>query len=776
MKDDNRKIKWRRVLIVAVLFAIVLFFACAVRMPDLSLLQGRDGNDVWVDESGLPFFLDPDSAFYVRISKEIAETGQFGTADPETGQLIDTLRYAPDGISVKSKNMLPETAAFIWKVMSVFGKVDIQFVDFYFVFFFMLLTIPVAWILTQKAYLAVSGDKKGGAIFAGAVGALLVTCAPAFVSRTLAGMFDTDIVHSFFVLLLMLLMTEMMLQASLKKGIPLAICFGVTALLYKAYWTHSALVFVAVAAAGGGVYVLSRLLMPSSKTIGATLSAASDNRAVAKTSSKSGGKATSGSADSTENANTAKLTGRFRQWLSAVPVQIYLAIAALAGIFVATPFGRPMLNSLLGKVVGYSTADVNEISGNNTILELSAPDFGPEKFYNWFLADISDKSTTIVNGVGGLLVLIFAFVSMGYIIYRVARMRKEGTDTNRVMVYLSVIGTWLIACFFMTRVGIRMVQFFAFPCAVLVGILAGVLFNKYITDKEDVSGKEVARNAVLNVAICAAVVLALIGSFLWGREIRSMMSDSLAHSMEWVKDNAETEDAVVLSWWDYGYYYELDSEHPALWDGGTGTAKRLNIVGRILSTDDPKLCYSLIKMISTSGDKPVDMLTDKLGKAEGFDALYKVVVMDKDDSIKALTAEYGFGGSEATELEALLHPTDPRNVYLVMYETMTEQLGVFEYYGNWNYDGENTVPVKTVYTSLPDGSDDMSSTDTEVQEFFEKRQKEMLWRLYISGDTIKKSEVSDPEDDEASADEPAFEKVFEEDDGYVGFMIWKLSW
>ena len=51
-------------------------------MPDLSLLQGADGNDVWVDDSNLPYFLDPDSAFYVRVSKEIAETGQYGTADP----------------------------------------------------------------------------------------------------------------------------------------------------------------------------------------------------------------------------------------------------------------------------------------------------------------------------------------------------------------------------------------------------------------------------------------------------------------------------------------------------------------------------------------------------------------------------------------------------------------------------------------------------------------------------------------------------------------------
>ena len=51
---------------------------------------------------------------------------------------------------------------------------------------------------------------------------------------------------------------------------------------------------------------------------------------------------------------------------------------------------------------------------------------------------------------------------------------------------------------------------------------------------------------------------------------------------------------MVHSWWDYGYYYKLASEHPVLWDGGTGTARRLNIVGRIRSTDDPQLCYSLI--------------------------------------------------------------------------------------------------------------------------------------------------------------------------------------
>ena len=50
------------------------------------------------------FFMDPDSAYYVRISKEIAERGQYGTADPETGQLIDTLQYAPDEIKNSRKS------------------------------------------------------------------------------------------------------------------------------------------------------------------------------------------------------------------------------------------------------------------------------------------------------------------------------------------------------------------------------------------------------------------------------------------------------------------------------------------------------------------------------------------------------------------------------------------------------------------------------------------------------------------------------------------------
>ena len=109
-------------LVVAVLSAIVLIFACAVRMLDLSLLQGTDGNDVWADESGLPYFMDPDSAYYVRISKEIAERGQYGTADPETGQLIDTLQYAPDEIKNSRKSRTRRKLAG-WRWCQTFGFV-----------------------------------------------------------------------------------------------------------------------------------------------------------------------------------------------------------------------------------------------------------------------------------------------------------------------------------------------------------------------------------------------------------------------------------------------------------------------------------------------------------------------------------------------------------------------------------------------------------------------------------------------------------------------------
>jgi len=42
MKDDNMKTKWRSVLLVAALFTIALLFACAVRMPDHSLIKQED--------------------------------------------------------------------------------------------------------------------------------------------------------------------------------------------------------------------------------------------------------------------------------------------------------------------------------------------------------------------------------------------------------------------------------------------------------------------------------------------------------------------------------------------------------------------------------------------------------------------------------------------------------------------------------------------------------------------------------------------------------------
>lgn len=61
-------------------------------------------------------------------------------------------------------------------------------------------------------------------------------------------------------------------------------------------------------------------------------------------------------------------------------------------------------------------------------------------------------------------------------------------------------------------------------------------------------------------------------------------------------------------------------------------------------------------------------------------------------------------------------------------------IGWIECFGNWRFDRANVLPKEIGHTVLPDGSASIASKDPEVVAFFERRQREMLWRLVASDD------------------------------------------
>jgi len=52
-------------------------------------------------------------------------------------------------------------------------------------------------------------------------------------------------------------------------------------------------------------------------------------------------------------------------------------------------------------------------------------------------------------------------------------------------------------------------------------------------------------------------------------------------ALNWMKDNL-ADDAVVVSWWDYGYWIEAIGEQTTLADGATGNRSQIGYIGRIM--------------------------------------------------------------------------------------------------------------------------------------------------------------------------------------------------
>ena len=96
------------------------------------------------------------------------------------------------------------------------------------------------------------------------------------------------------------------------------------------------------------------------------------------------------------------------------------------------------------------------------------------------------------------------------------------------------------------------------------------------------------------------VVLIFIGILptIWGTADASLRPTSLASSgvpalfgdrypqdwmqaLSWMKDNLP-DDAVVVSWWDYGYWIEAIAEKTTLADGATGNSSQIGYIGRIM--------------------------------------------------------------------------------------------------------------------------------------------------------------------------------------------------
>ena len=226
--------------------------------------------------------------------------------------------------------------------------------------------------------------------------------------------------------------------------------------------------------------------------------------------------------------------------------------------------------------------------------------------------------------------------------------------------------------------------------------------------------------------------------------------------MNWIKENAEDPEAVIESWWDMGYFYESESGHPCLWDGGSQRGVRAILFSRAMTDSDMARSNAILKMLAASGDAAVNLMMEHTDPKTAFDTLWDVMLLDTANACRIIADNCGMTADDAKKAEALIHPAKQKESYLVITYTMTKMIGWFEYYSDWDFTGTQPLPDATWFSYMPDGTP-LFMTDEGQQYLGETRSGETMWRLFFNAE-----------------ENPCFIPEYEWHDGVEHVRIWKV--
>gem|GEM_PF-521422 len=171
----------------------------------------------------------------------------------------------------------------------------------------------------------------------------------------------------------------------------------------------------------------------------------------------------------------------------------------------------------------------------------------------------------------------------------------------------------------------------------------------------------------LSTAIVGFLVFAT--ALISQREALSMVSTPkitapLVRDMEWLKEKTPKE-AIIWTWWDYGYAFHLYARRATIHDGGTQASPKTYLVARSFATSDPKEAWLITSFVSNQG------LTGlaKILKNENITA--------KEVMEKIRTGHY---------YQEIKSP-----IYWVFTEDLIAKFGWIHFFGSYNFDKKEGI-------------------------------------------------------------------------------------
>lgn len=277
----------------------------------------------------------------------------------------------------------------------------------------------------------------------------------------------------------------------------------------------------------------------------------------------------------------------------------------------------------------------------------------------------------VIGQLGGQLIFILSILGTFYALY-LAYKKKD----YFIAVYLVV---WWLAAIYTTGKGVRFILMVIFPF--IIGLAYFIKFVLVALPKIAFDSLKIPVNITKLVSLVVVSIIVL-PSVLSGVAIAQSsvpsMDDGWYNSLTFIRDNV-SEDVIMTSWWDFGYWFRSVADRPVTFDGGTQIGYNAYWVGKALSTDE-HLSTGIIRMLNCGQNTAFETLVNYTsGYQETIDLLETIVVLPKSDAEKIFT-ELGL------PMETLEYThCDAHNSIVVASGDMVGKASVWGHFGAWNF-------------------------------------------------------------------------------------------
>jgi len=195
------------------------------------------------------------------------------------------------------------------------------------------------------------------------------------------------------------------------------------------------------------------------------------------------------------------------------------------------------------------------------------------------------------------ILMIFAGLGIWFILKNKDQTHSFSKLRNDMIVFTLIIG---ILGVYVSSAFIRLELFASISIIILSSIglsvlTSAILINKKIKDKKFPNNPRIITRisyfSIIIILLSLPLIIPENGNWvnaikvpptiLNGGSIYNVATDDWRNAMEWLNKNTP-EDAVVASWWDYGYWITTLSERTTLADNATLSTKKIQKIAKIL--------------------------------------------------------------------------------------------------------------------------------------------------------------------------------------------------